>query len=126
MDMGQGGMPYADFLNAVIDDGIEECREAYMAPEDSLKREGAVRGFEDCRGKSPREILALRDEADSTVREKMLAKAPDYWSWRYRALQVEWVLNVLSAAEYAQGRKPYVNPTARGLGKAVDILGLRS
>jgi hypothetical protein len=38
-------------------------------------------------------------------------------------VQIEWVLNVLSSAFYAHGQKPLIPPTARGLAKAVDILG---
>lgn len=121
---GVGGMPYADFLNAIVDDGIESCREAYAAPKDRMKRDGAIQGFEDCRGKSPPELLALKAEADRAVHDKMLAQAPDYWFWRYRSLQVEWTLNVLSAAEHANGRRPHVTPTVRGLRKAAEILGV--
>jgi hypothetical protein len=119
-----GGMPYRDFLNAVIDDGIEEVREAYAKPGDAGKRDGAIRGFEECRGREPSELLLLQAEADRAVHDKRVAQAADYWYWRYRALQVGWVLNVLSAAEHAAGREPHVPPTARGMLKAADILGV--
>jgi len=119
-----GGMPYQDFLNAIIDDGIESCREAYAGPADAERREGAIRGFEDCRGKTPAELLALKAEADRAIHDKMLEQAADYWFWRYRSLQVDWTLNVLSAAAHAHGRPAYVAPTARGMLKAADILGV--
>jgi hypothetical protein len=118
------GMSYADFVARIIDDGIQSCRDAYPAPEQDEKREGAIRGFEDCRGKTPDELLVLKAEADRTVMQKMLERTADYWYWRYRSLQVEWVLNVLSAAEHANGRPVHVPPTARGLRKAADILGV--
>ena len=122
--MSQGGMPFNDFLNAVIDDGIEEVRIAYAGPGRELKRDGAIAGFEACRGKARGEIAAvLRAAAEdaSAAREQRRA---DYWFWRLRHAQVEWVLNVVNAADHAHGNPLDFAPTARGMAKAVDILGV--
>jgi len=54
-------MLLVDALNAIINDGIEAARMDYGKPADTLKREGAIAGFEECRNV---EIAALLVEAD--------------------------------------------------------------
>jgi hypothetical protein len=46
-----------------------------------------------------------------------------YWSQRYKALQIEWVLNVLSVGL----KQPLLAhlPTARGAMKYAEIVGVR-
>ena len=122
--MTQGAMPYNDFLNAIIDDGIEEAKVAYAGPGRELKREGAIAGFEACRGKARDELQAVLSEARRDARAARERRAADYWYWRLREAQVEWVLNVVNAADYANGRDTDHQPTARGLAKAADILGV--
>ena len=121
----RGGMPYADFLNAIIDDGEAEVRATYLRPDQALKRDGCLRGFGECRGKTPDELATLLVSASGRCAEALRRRADDYWYWRCRAAQIEWVLNVLSAAEYAHGRRPHIPPTCRGLQKAAGILGIR-
>jgi hypothetical protein len=117
-------MLLADALNAIIDDGIESVRQAYAAPADRMKRDGSFRGFEDCRGRAPDGIRALLAEARREAEGKRDSEAPDYWFWRWREVQVEWVANVLSAILHNEGLPPIVPPTARGLKKAADIVGV--
>lgn len=119
----KGGMPYNDFLNAVIDDGIEEAKVAYAAPGRELQRDGAIAGFEACRGKGREELKGVLAEAAADARAARGNRAHDYWFWRLREAQVEWVLNVVNAADHANGRTTDHPPTARGLAKAADILG---
>jgi hypothetical protein len=116
------GMPYADFLNAVIDDGLDEVRRTYLRPDQAAKRDGAIRGFEECRGLDADALLDLMDRARVETAAKRRAQAPDYWFWRMRESQVEWVLNVVNAANYEHGRPVNFPPTARGMSKAIDVL----
>lgn len=113
-----------ELLNAVIDDGIEECRHTYLRPDQRDKLQGALEGFEACRGKSDEELLETLQRYDALVRAKMEQRAGDYWRHRMAMLQVEWTLNVLSAAAHAHGRPTAVTPTARGMMKAAQILGV--
>jgi hypothetical protein len=111
-------------LNAIVDDGIEAARHDYAKPRDTLKREGAIQGFEDCRNKEPAEIAALLVEANERAYQGMLENDPQYWFWRCRALEVEWVVNVLSSILVANGMLPIGNMTARGMLKAAEIIGV--
>jgi len=43
---------YDQLLDRLIADGITEVREAYDDPKEHHKREGAIEGFEACRGKN--------------------------------------------------------------------------
>lgn len=122
-----------DLLNAVIDDGIYELTTMYTRPNQKIKRDGGIEGFEACRGKSNEELLLLLKEAQRKTRQKQeecLEKKSDiiddYWGVVMYERQIEWTLNVLSAAMYAHGLSPVVSPTARGMRKAAEILELTS
>lgn len=117
-------MELGAFVERVIDDGIEAARRDYA--DDEQKCAGAVDGFEACRGKTPVDLgLLLRDARASREESYRSGPAPkDYWFWRCRELEIEWVCNVLSAALLNEGREPIIPPTGRGLMKAADILGV--
>jgi hypothetical protein len=65
-----------DALNCIVDDGITAARLDYAKSRDTLKREGAIAGFEECRAKSPAEIAALLAEANERARQAMLERDP--------------------------------------------------
>lgn len=115
---------YAQLLDRIVTDGIAEVREAYAEPKNHHKRDGAIEGFEACRDKSPTELVALWLEA---IDQCSLARAEkmnneDYWKCRYKALQVEWVLNVISVGL----KKPLLAhlPTHHGAMKYAEIVGV--
>lgn len=113
-----------DALNWIIDDGIEAARADYKKPKDKLKLDGAIRGFEECRGKSPDEIVALYAEAGERQQQAFFDQAADYWYWRCRQAEIEWVMNVLSNIMHAQGWPPIGMMTMRGAMKAAEIIGV--
>jgi hypothetical protein len=113
-----------DALNRIIDDGIEAARADYSKPHQADKREGSVKGFEDCRGKAPDEIARMLVEANERALQAMREQASDYWYWRCRAAEIEWVANVLSCIMAAQGWAPIAMMTARGHLKAAEIIGV--
>jgi hypothetical protein len=115
---------YAQLLDRVITDGIAAARADYA--DDPYKLQGAVEGFMECCGKQPSEIVALYKSAEDRCAQARREHAADYWSWRCRALEIEWVLNVLSAGLYALNQPPLLGhlPTARALMKYVEIVGI--
>jgi hypothetical protein len=115
-----------ELINAVIDDGIEEIRHLYTRPDQRLKKEGGINGFEECRGKSNDELVALLTTARMATSKARLREDPNYWGVVMYERQIEWVLNVLSAAMLNQGDKPLIPPTVRGFNKAGNILGFVS
>jgi hypothetical protein len=121
-------MSHNDLLNAIIDDGLEEVRQTYtnLVYRQRLKRQGAIEGFESCRGKTEEELLQLLQRVKQDTIQAVQLTAPDYWRVRYIELQVEWVLMVLSAARYGQGLSPIpsIPVMGRALRKAADILGV--
>lgn len=115
-----------DALNQIIDDGIEAARSDYSQPKDKLKLDGSVAGFEACRGKPPATIQGLIVEFNDDATCKLMERAPDYWYWRCRAAEVEWVANVLSNIMAAQGWEPIAMMTAGGAMKAAKIIGVKT
>lgn len=120
---------YAQLLDRVISDGIAEVREAYADPDKHHKRDGAIEGFEACRGKTPGELVALWQAAENEAHEIVRADRADspevvkiYWRKRYKALQVEFVLNVISVG-LGQPLLAHL-PTARGALKYAEIVGV--
>lgn len=115
-------MNLGDFLTRIVDDGIAECRVAYK--DKPQKRDGAIAGFEACRGKT---IFELRQALYLSQNAADVARAVDrdnYWYLRAFHAQVEWVCNVVSAALQNQHQETIVAPTARGYMKAAEILGV--
>jgi hypothetical protein len=121
-------MEYFDFLNRVIDEGIEAAKADYTKPEQKDRLEGSIEGFESCRGKNTEEILALLKKARADTHRAFREESLDYWRVRCREGEIEWTCNVMSAAISNVGMKPIVPVTARGMMKAAEILaegGLR-
>lgn len=121
-------MTYAELLDRIISDGIAEVRQAYAASEDHHKRDGAIEGFEACRGKTPEQIVILWSAAE---RERSLMRSTgeasdqslkNYWRYRYKVMQIEWCLNVISVGL----QKPLLGhlPTARAALKYAEIVGV--
>ena len=127
-------MTYEDLLNRIISDGITEVREAYADPKEHHKRDGAIEGFEACRGKAPADLVALWTEAERCAaqiardrREDASAgEATDYWRQRYKTLQIEWVCNVVSVGLVNSGQPALLGhlPTARAARKYAAIVGV--
>ncbi len=115
-------MTYSDFLTRIVDDGITACCESYK--DDTQKREGAVAGFNACRGKTILELRQQLDSARDATRNAYRLSSANYWFLRCYELEVEWVCNVVSAALQNQGDEPIVTPTVRGYMKAAEILGV--
>ena len=126
---------YAQLLDRVITDGIAEVAEAYSDDKDpdgsrhhTAKREGAVAGFEACRGKAPEEIVQLHASAvhasrcTASVAVHREDNLRNHWRQRYYELQIEWVLNVLSVGL----SRPLLAhlPTYRGALKYAAIVGV--
>ena len=116
-------MILADALNAIIDDGIEAARYDYREARNQQKMEGAIRGFEECRNRSPSQLVSLLCDASDRAEKARQERAADYWYWRCRHAEIEWVANVLSCILQAQGLDPLYTMTARGMMKAADIIG---
>jgi hypothetical protein len=119
-------MDYDGLKNAICDDGETEVREAYVEPKDAVKLNGSLAGFAEARQTiSPDDLSALLATAARDCVDAHLRDDKNYWFWRYRHLQVEWVANVVSAALYNEKKPTIIIPTVRGLMKAADILGVR-
>jgi hypothetical protein len=116
-------MLLVDALNFIVDDGIEAARHDYAKPQDTLKREGAIAGFEECRNREPAQIAALLVEANERANQAIREDDPRYWFWRCRAAEIGWVVNVLSNIMAAQGWNPIGTMTVRGAMKAAEIIG---
>jgi hypothetical protein len=116
-------MKYEDYLKRIIDDGIEAAKRDYA--DKPLKLEGAVAGFEACRGKSPEELCKLLDEAGEKRREASLKKAADYWRHRFYEAEIEWVCNCVAALQDLRKEPAIVRPTMRGYLKMSEVVGIR-
>ena len=121
-------MTYEEYLARVISDGEVAARRDYSGstPRGQARLAGALRGFEECRGKSMAQLVSLSEEAE---RDAQLARqsdedADDYWRLRCRSAEIEWVLNCVAAVVVSQGEptpRPGL-PTVRGLMRAAAIL----
>jgi hypothetical protein len=121
---------YEQLLDRVISDGISEVAATCADLKDQHKRDGAIEGFEACRGQSPDELVKLwlaTEEEISRMRMIPDTDAKLYWRQRYKALQIEWVCNVISVGLTQNGHHPLLGhlPTARGAMKYAQIVGVR-
>lgn len=129
-------MEYDAFLERVIADGLAAAKRDYADRAEKLT--GAIAGFEACRGKDMLELTRLLRSARDRTRELLAELRLDdtvavprhnrpllrYWEARCYEAEIEWVCNVVSAALHTQRLPTIVTPTARGMLKAADILGV--
>ena len=113
-------MSVKDFLDRIVDDGIIAAAEDYK---DGPKLDGAVHGFEFCRGKEPATIVKEWTRCFEMLRLLMDADNLDeYFYWQCYQNELEWILNCLSVATN-QSLLSHL-PTARGVMKAAEVLGV--
>lgn len=123
--MSVRGTTWDAFVTKIIDDGIAAARADYA--HDAAKMKGAVAGFEACRNKDPLQLRNLLSDARRKAGALYFVeeeKLDAYWEARCFELEVEWVCNVVSAALVNRGDPPILQPTARGVMKAAEILGV--
>lgn len=113
--------PFDKLVEDIVEDGIKAARNDYSKPEDKLRLEGSIKGFEECLGKNTAELAELLGSARKKVMEKFDEQAEDYWYWRSREGEIEWVCNVVSAALVALGLTVIVSPTGAGYRKLMEL-----
>jgi hypothetical protein len=115
---------YDEFLMRVIDDGLVAARNSYQHRPEKL--EGAIAGFEACRGKSPQELQELLQKAFKDTAQARVdgLEINLYWKMRCYEAEIEWVCNVVSAILQNEGKPTIVHVTARAVIKAAEIVGV--
>lgn len=118
-------MDYYEFLNRVIDEGIAAATADYTDPSDKQRLEGSVAGFNACRNLLPDQLVELwtTSGADANYHISTVDK---YWYYRCFQMEVEWVINVVSAMMVNEGQDALLSwlPTANGMMKAASIVGV--
>lgn len=126
-------MIYQDFLHQLIKEGIAAARADYQGDRDhhQAKLAGSIDGFEACRGKQPKEILELLEQAKVhseqafiRVNEKEISDG-EYWKTRCYMMEIEWMANCVSAMLVNQGLPPVVYPTYRAVLAVARIVGVK-
>lgn len=138
-------MDLVTYLNQIIDDGIIAAGESYSHRTDNVgkaKLEGAIAGFNACRGLDTNQIADLLKTSREKKQAQLLHKTaikragdehkPDesdelahFWYLACYTAEVEWVANCLSAALVNMGIPGIVPVTARGMMRAAQVLGVR-
>ncbi len=121
-------MEYKEFLERIILDGMEAVKRDYAGDVQKNKREGALAGFEACMGLEPLELVDMFHTATKYMTNAMRDTKDSYWYFRCYQMEVEWVINVVSAMLLNQGAPALLShlPTSRGLFKAAEILGVKA
>lgn len=122
-------MEFNQFLNRIINDGIEAATKHYSKSSQKDKKEGSIAGFEACRNK---DILELKDLLEKAKEQTHLSRISindnnevvNYWFIRCFELEVEWVCNCVSACLYNEKKPVIITPTVRGMMKAAEIVGI--
>jgi hypothetical protein len=137
--MKSSAITYEQLLTRVIDDGIAAAKQSYAEQPDKLR--GALEGFEACRGQSPAQLVALYKNSEletDRIRRLLVHQAPaaktalvlkdeiNYWRFRCRTLEIEWVCNVISVGLQLQDFPPLLphQPTARAAFKYAEIVNV--
>lgn len=116
-------MKYEQFLEEIINGGIEGCKQDYSGPNDKDRLEGSIAGFEACRGKNPQQLFEEYSKASKLAEEAFSLLVENYWYFRCFQMEVEWVCNVVSAGTKIQLLSWL--PTTAGVMRAGKILGVR-
>jgi hypothetical protein len=121
-------MEYYEFLKRIIDEGIDAAKADYTDPNDKQHLDGSIAGFEACRNKLPEELVQVWTDVSKQVNMAFGDPEENYWYHRCYQLEVEWVINVVSAMLVNEGQDPLLSwlPTANGMMKAASIIGVQS
>ena len=125
-------MTYEEFLDRIINDGIAAAKADYKRPAQKAQLEGSIAGFEACREKGPSDLALLLGKAQANthtafrrVNEREISDE-EYWKIRCFEAEVEWTCNCVSALTLSGSPwPPIVTPTARGVMKAAEIVGVK-
>lgn len=120
--MSVAGVSLEVLMEKIIDKGIEAVKRDYK--NDPLKMAGAINGFEACRGKAPLKLIPIWQFSEKKANEAMFKESKNYWFWRCRTLEIDWVLNNVSCFMYTAGVAFPWQATARGFMNISAILGL--
>lgn len=127
-------MTYNEFLTRIIDEGIAAATADYTDPKDKERLEGSIAGFNACRNQLPEQLIETWSEANKKCNDAFCngiysdENTNTYWYHRCFQLEVEWVINVVSAMLINEGQQPLLAwlPTANGAMKAASILGVNT
>ena len=121
-------MTYNEFLTRIIDEGIAAATADYTDPKDKERLEGSIAGFNACRNLLPEQLVEAWQTATTDVNVAFREQKINYWYYRCFQLEVEWVINVVSAMLINEGQQPLLAwlPTANGAMKAASILGVNT
>jgi hypothetical protein len=113
-----------EFIEKVIEKGIEAAKADYTKPEDSNRLKGSIEGFEACRGKNTIELKQLLIEArkESNSLSFKDNKIEEYWRFNSKAAEIEWVCNCVSAVLVNEGFEPLIPITCNAVLLANKIL----
>lgn len=124
-------MDYQKFLSEVIKGGIKGAKRDYRRVGQKVILKGSIAGFEACRNKNPIELAKLLEESgkksQGLFRTKFNPTTKElnkYWEARGFTLEVEWVCNVVSAMLMNEKKPTIIPPTARGMIRASEIVGV--
>lgn len=119
-------MDYYEFLNRVIDEGIEAATADYTEESDKERLEGSIAGFNACRNLLPEQLVETWQKATDDMNQAHLEQKENYWWFRCFQAEVEWVLNVVSAMLVNEGQDALLSwlPTVNGMMKAASIVGV--
>lgn len=118
-------MNWDSFINKIVDVGIEAAKRDYKHKSQQFVLDGSVAGFKACRNKSVSELPKILQEAQDAMNEAIQDSGVDVvWYARGFLNEVGWVCNVVSAALYNQKLPVIIQPTARGMQAAANILGV--
>jgi len=75
-------------------------------------------------GKTPNELGRLCFSANDRTKKAYSDQTDDYWYWRCRSAEIEWVCNVVSAILFRLGYKPLLpdQPTVRAMEKLANVI----
>lgn len=122
-------MLIGEFLNYLLDDVLEEAREAHLSRPDILRFNGTERAVMECRAAMttaevihPR-LSHLLANARMNADQAVAIDLPDAWFWMARAETVEWVAKVVSVVLLNQRLPTIVPPTRPAAVVAARLAG---
>ncbi len=119
-------MTYYEFLEKIINEGIQAAKAGYILPDQKQELEGSIIGFQRCRDKLPQELLYELRKAREKTEKAHHEQSDRYWFIRCQEAEIEWVCNCISAMLVNEGREPIVPVTAMGMLIAAKIAGVVS